>query len=333
MELCLYDREHGYYTREIRGIGSTGDFSTAASLSPQLGRSVAAWINDHAAAHTQLIELGAGTGELARATQNALRRNFAFTSWERIRRPCSGLLRYHIIERSPSLQSRQRKLLGRRARWHERIEEALIHAKGQALIFSNELVDAFPVRVFRNDLPWSELFLSLERGSIQEQWRPAASLPHSTVFSHRWEQGQVVEVHEAYHHWLREWLSAWDSGQLLTIDYGGSAREIYNRRLTGSRRAYYHHERLSGVDLYRLPGRQDLTADVNFDDLITWGERLGLRTVNLTTQQNWLAPPAPDDAESLFLTAPQGAGQAFKVLLQEKAPDSSEPRISGPSRD
>ena len=329
MELCLYDKAHGYYTSNIRDIGSSGDFSTSATLFPHLGRALAAWILEDTAGHKQLIELGAGTGELARITQNALRRQFSFTPWERIRRIGSRPLRYNIVESSPTLRTLQRKSLGRRARWHDGIAEALLRAGGKALIFSNELVDAFPVRVFRNDSPWSELFLSLEHGTILERWQPAGPLPDSTVFSHSWDRGQVVEVHESYHHWLQDWLKDWHEGQLLTIDYGGSAPDIYHRRPAGSRRAYYHHERLTGSDLYRLPGRQDLTADVNFEDLTAWGEQLGLRRVALDLQEKWLAPFCPDPASAQVLTSPERAGQAFKVLLQERIPKRPNPGISG----
>ncbi len=76
-----------------------------------------------------------------------------------------------------------------------------------------------------------------------------------------------------------------------------------------------------GPDLYVLPGRKDLTADVNFDDLVHWGEQLGLQTVAFRTQRAFLLPHL--DANKLsatdhFLLDPQGAGSAFKVLVQRK---------------
>ena len=325
MELCLYDGDHGYYSSNIRGIGSTGDFSTSATLSSQLGRSLAAWISACPGINDQLIELGAGTGELARATRNALRGPSAFTAAGLLRRVRRKSHRYNIVERSPSLREAQQKTLGRQARWHNSLEEALLQANGKALIFSNELVDAFPVRVFRNDDPWSELFLSRRESAICECWQPAEALPSSTAFAGPWADGQVVEVHESYHQWLQKSLSGWKEGQILTIDYGGSGREIYQRRPEGTRRAYYHHERLTGQDLYRLPGRQDLTADVNFDDLIAWGEEMGLHTVKLTTQEDWLKAFRADPAMAGYLTSPYGAGEAFKVLLQEKTTGPAQP--------
>ena len=57
---------------------------------------------------------------------------------------------------------------------------------------------------------------------------------------------------------------------MLTIDYGGAAEDIYHRRPRGTIRAYLLQHRLEGPAVYENPGRQDLTADVNFTDLIEW---------------------------------------------------------------
>ena len=68
-----------------------------------------------------------------------------------------------------------------------------------------------------------------------------------------------------------------------------------------------------------MPGHQDLTADVNFDDLVRWGEQLGLETVSLDTQAEFLdLDPDTLGPEDRFLTDPDGAGGAFKVLVQAK---------------
>ncbi|MFM1559025.1 MAG: SAM-dependent methyltransferase [Roseibacillus sp.] len=317
MELALYDHGHGYYHSGV-AIGRRGDFATSATLSDTLGRALAAWILEHEPAH--LIEVGAGTGQLARAILQPLG-GHALRRWG-LPNPFRRGLTYHIVERSPRLQAEQRKLLGRSVRWHRTLEDALEAAGGSATIFSNELVDAFPVRVFRRDDQWQELHLVLEDGQITEDWRSCHRLPVSTLFEESWPAGQRLEVHESYRQWLAAWLPRWNSGQLLTIDYGGAPTEIYHRAPAGSLRAYSHHERLVGLELYTLPGRRDLTADVNFDDLVSWSEALGIETVSLATQRGFLLPHlAPNDlsAADRFLTDPDGAGTAFKVLLQKRS--------------
>jgi SAM-dependent MidA family methyltransferase len=273
-----------------------------------------------------VIEVGPGSGQLARAIL-------------RLSRP-PGLLRhlrpppftYHLVERSPILREQQRRLLGRTARWHQCVEDALTATDGHAFLFSNELIDAFPVRVFRCDgtvpdgtgpeaASWSELHLQLAARQLAETWLPSGTLPDSAVFSHQWPAGQRVEVHESAHDWLARWQTHWKSGELLTIDYGGHSPDLYRRAPAGTLRAYYHHERLTGPDVYTLAGRRDLTADVNFDDLQRWGDSLGLRTHSLITQRDFLFPHLDPDHSSVadrFLTDADGPGTSFKVLRQRK---------------
>ena len=73
-------------------------------------------------------------------------------------------------------------------------------------------------------------------------------------------------------------------------------------------------------------GRQDVTADVNFTDLIAWGESLGWSTGKFATQREFLLEHAmglearaSSDATVSFLLDEHGAGTAFKVLVQRPA--------------
>ena len=318
MELALYDPEHGYYACNV-SLGPRGDFSTSATLSPLLARAISAWIAAGQPAH--VIEIGAGTGALARSIlglrgwRGALRRL--------TRHSPSRPFRYHIVECSPTLRANQERLLGRMVTWHDTIADALADTAGEAFLFSNELVDAFPVRIFQQTKgAWLELHLRSTQGQLAEEWLAPDSLPDSSAFARSWPDRQRVEVHASYREWLASWQPAWRKGQLLTIDYGGSPDEIYHRRPAGTFRAYYHHTRTVGPEACTLPGRRDLTTDVNFDDLIRWGERLGIETRSLITQREFLLPHCdqPSDADH-FLLDEAGAGSAFKVLSQQKGGD------------
>ena len=74
------------------------------------------------------------------------------------------------------LAALQRKLLGRRAHWHATPAVALAACGGRAVIFSNELVDAFPVRRFQLAADgWRELAVACDAaGQVSESLLPPA---------------------------------------------------------------------------------------------------------------------------------------------------------------
>jgi len=296
MREALYHPQFGYYTAGIRGIGRRGDFTTWPVLHDSLARAIAHWaLENKPPGRWHLIEIGAGTGELAAGVLRAI------GWWNRPR--------YHIVDVSAPLRAEQQKRLGRKATWHNFMAEALNACDGAALIFSNELADAFPCRIFqKHDAAWRELALHIDDGRIIESWREAP-LPESTVFDHEWPDGQRVEVQESYQHWQQEWLPFWKSGSMLTMDYGDNCPALYHRRPQGTLRAYAHHQRLEGSGAYAGFGTRDLTVDVNFSDL-----------------QKWAGPGAKFSTLSEFLTRQRaadvpslaGAGEAFKVLVQSR---------------
>lgn len=258
MSRALHDPVRGYYARNIRGIGARGDFTTAPHLSEAPAKAIATWLT-RALRKTKtrhVIEIGPGLGIL---TAQVIRRLPLLT---RLRTT------FHLVESSRALAEQQKALFGNRVSHHTSILDALQSCSGKAVIFSNELVDAFPVRVFRKTPEaWQELALD---GSMNEVLLPPAELPPSSVFSIEFKQGQTVEVHDAYRIWLESWLPFWKRGEMLTIDYGDTVENLYQRRPQGTLRAYLLHQCLNGSAVFDNPGLQDLTADVNFTDITKW---------------------------------------------------------------
>ena len=98
-----------------------------------------------------LIEIGPGEGKLAAAVMKSLPWHVRWKT------------RLHLVETSGPLAEIQRKSLGGRATWHDSPAAALAACGGKAVIFSNELVDAFPVRKFQKTIDgWRELAVSFE---------------------------------------------------------------------------------------------------------------------------------------------------------------------------
>lgn len=300
MHAALHDPARGYYAKNIHHVGSRGDFSTSATLAPAFAKAISSWCQ-HALTESScrhLIELGPGNGNLAAAILSHLPRR---------KRP-----QLHLVERSAPLRAIQQATIGRRrAHWHHSIEDALTACRGHAVLFSNEFFDAFPARRFRLDPSgWTEQWIT----PTSSEWRPAPSLPESTLFDQSWPPGQIIEVHESCQQWLQQLAGHWHHGRMLAIDYGATAEKLYHRQPHGSLRAYFHHQRLTGPECFHHPGHQDLTCDINFSDLISWSKPFASPR-SLTTQTEFLAPHLdPSHPADQFIADPHGAGNAFLCL-------------------
>lgn len=306
MQTALHDPVRGYYARHIRAVGGArGDFTTVPmQWEGVLARAIARWATTamKKTGCRHLIEIGPGEGVLMRD----------------VRRHLPWLTRlggdFHLVETSPVLIERQRQTLGSHANWHTSMKEAMHACGGRAIIFSNEFIDAFPVRVFqKHESGWRELELELDVHSrvCRECWRDDPALPDSSSFSQNHSVGQRIEVHDACRRWLAEWLPLWRAGEMLTIDYGATAERIYHRRPAGTLRGYLLQHRVTGPEIYQNIGRQDLTADVNFTDLAGWATPWCVSAepkplADFLHQTH--APPELLDIE--------GAGGAFLALTQ-----------------
>ncbi len=342
LQAALHDREHGYYARRaaIGSASGAGDFTTAGQFHPALAIAIARWASRHRRSvlngnHWHVIEVGPGTGALAG--------NFCRHLPWRARRG----LHYHLVESSPVLMERQQQLLGTGSQaarrwplgfkiafhWHRDLVSALEHAGGAALIFSNELVDAFPAVLLRaTGSQWQEIFLEPHGDTLREvaadcRADVASRLARypASVWDSPWRDrpSQQVEIHLAYAQWWESWAAAFARGRLLTIDYGNHVEQLYHRRPRGTLRAYFHRQRFEGASCFERFGQQDLTCDVNFTDLEQWGSQLGFANLRLATQAEFIAefwPPATRlarrDLRLAFLLDPARMGEAVQVLEQ-----------------
>ncbi len=309
MELALYHEEEGYYCAHIQEIGERGDFSTSATMSPLPGRRLVAHWRECCHLFNRrlpIIEIGGGNGSMAISIAHEL----GFLGRLRVR--------YYMVERSPSLRKLQALAGGNFVRVFPDMETALRHCGGTAFIFCNELPDAFPARqfIYRSGR-WSELGVSVQDGQPVELPRPCAQLPVSSAWTQWGSEGQVIEVHESYRKWYTQWQPAWKAGAFVTIDYGATNDRIYYRKPHGSLRGYKAHILLDKEHILSLAGHCDITADVNFTDLMSLARCYPNDVVTLSTQRDYLLPCAElTNALDRHLTDEVGAGSHFLVLSQ-----------------
>jgi SAM-dependent MidA family methyltransferase len=106
---------------------------------------------------------------------------------------------------------------------------------------------------------------------------------------------------------------------MLTIDYGDQLTAQSRLPIRGTLRSYWKHQRFTGREIYARFGKQDITADVNFSDLIRWGEELSYKNSWVMKQSMFISSigsGATSSQKNLenFMTE---ASQHFLVLEQK----------------
>ena len=332
VELSLFHPEHGYYSSGKARIGKKGDFYTAPSVHRSFGETVSRFLAEASllleGESFTVVEFGASGGQLAFDILEALSLNHP------------GLYSktdYVMSEASPAaVLAAQQRLEGHRGRvrWIDGLQE-IGKDSFRGVVIANEFLDSLPFhRLKSNGGEIREIFLSLKDGEIEEVLRNPETegiYDFSKRYLDGYAQGEEAEACLLAGKWLAEVGTALQKGFVLSIDYGSLSPELYSPgRRKGTFRCFYRHELSS--DPYARVGEQDITADVNFSELIRVGDTLGLATVEYTTQGQFLVdwgildifktydkPQNQGDrlaAKTLFM--PEFMGRRFKVLLQSK---------------
>lgn len=347
MELALYHPQFGYYMRPpedgTERIGWSGDFYTSSDVHSILGQALAQQARQvdtllgHPTPFT-VVEMGAGKGSLARDFLRA-----ALAQQDSL----SERLRYVLIERSPAMREFQRHNLAPwlntagLVAWVENLD-ALAPQSVTGLLFSNELVDAFPVhRIQIAEGEARELFVDYHDGKFVEVMRPPSSI-QLAVYLRRLNvtlpEGYRTEINLFAQEWMKQVAQTLDRGVVLTIDYGHTAQDFYGPdRPRGTFLCYYHQMTLE--DPFERIGLQDMTAHVDFSSLATVGRDAGLSVTGFTNQMSFLVglgvedmiaqlqPDSPEFRAAIHLLKPDGMGRTFKILVQHKG--MAQPTLDG----
>ncbi|MDX8381827.1 MAG: SAM-dependent methyltransferase [Ghiorsea sp.] len=336
MQAALYEPKLGYYESE-EVFGQSGDFTTASSMGSWLSLGLLdtiqkSWEALGKPTHWSLIEQGGGNGELMCNVLDALQSQNLMPT------------QVFAVEASTQLQQRQSQICKSRG-FDVQVVKKLkdIPKLETAIMYSNELPDAFPVQSFKFDN--NQI---IQRGVDWDGqkfiWTALSSLdlPISDEIQKQWPDDYVSEFNPHLQSWQTDISQTFERGVVLTIDYGYTAKEYYRpQRIEGTLMGHYQHQIVNDV-LQLSPGVCDITAHVDFSWLKKVGELVGLDSVAYTTQGAWLAQsesvqqqlqklaanPSVDNIAQIThakrLMLPTGMGESFKLLIQSKGLDNGE---------
>lgn len=347
MRECLYHPVHGYYSQpESRRFA---DYYTSVDVHPIFGRLLARqfaemWEQLGEPAEFWIVEAAAGTGRL---TGQIL--DFA-----RVKLPkFYQAVCYFAVERSPARCDQIAIKVAPHIAEGRCTAAMEIPARiPMGCVFSNELLDALPVyRVVKADGMLREVFVICDGGGFGEALLPLSTCAIGEYFTaQRIEliDGQQGEAGLEACDWILEVGRRLERGFVLTIDYGHEAADLYDaQHIAGTTLAYANHR--ASEEYYAAPGKQDLTAHVNFTALKQWGQRSGLEPLGLVPQMAFLlALGQRNDFADLYdegmdetgrvrarlqlktLVFPEGMGERFQVLIQQKgAPEAKLTGLAG----
>ncbi len=363
MELCLYDPDLGYYSRNAEQFGKAGDFYTSSDVHAVFGRLLARqfeemWRALGSQAQIEILELGPGRGLFA---QDVL-------DWSEKKFPdFFRALHYRLVETSPVLRKRLQATLERHFAAgktslcsssstlgegttsvvpNKAAFARVLAPEVPVIVFANEFFDALPVEVIS---PQGELSLSEKDGRLVETWSSAS--PEALEFLDRYsvhpEDGERIEASLIAQRYMPLIAATVKRGFMIAIDYGYTRQEQLAGRHRGTIATYRQHS--ESANPYEAPGEQDLTAHVNFTALAAAAEQGGMKVQPLLTQSQFLLGIGehnqfadafeecrlPQERAKValqlkHLITPTGMGESFHVFIASKDIDTVQvSRLSG----
>jgi len=319
MDLCLHDRQHGYYATRP-GLGS--DFITAPEISQVFGELIGLWVAHEWRAmgspgRFALVEIGPGRGTLMADILRATKHIPGFTE----------ALNLNFIEQSPVLR---RHLTTQFTAFHPGFLDQLENVPTDLPVFviANEWLDCLPVQQYvRAGETWHERVIGLTDTDdlafgLSELVAPLTPdlQPEQSAFELQPGLKTLIETLDV--------ILAQTSGRALFIDYGPA-----NAAPIDTLRSYQNGRQINPL---AAPGASDLTCDVDFDRVRRLAASGAMQAHGPTSQSqfllslgaetrlNQLAEQHPNEADELYagvkrLVDPAEMGERFQAVCLSSA--------------
>ena len=277
IEESLYNKKFGYYMKRDP-FGKKGDFITAPNISVMFSEMIAIWVVsfwEHLKCPKQfnLIELGAGNGEMMKVLLNT------FNKFPNFKNACN----VNILERSTLLKKIQKKTIGHNnIRWLKNLNEL---NNFPSIFIANEFFDALPIKQFiKKKNKWHERYIKF----INDEKLEYLDIPFhmqklekklNFKISYNQEFIEYSPLAVEYLQKITNKIKLFNGGILL-IDYGYVNKKMKNTLQAISRHKY--SKILSDV------GNSDITYNINFHLISKITCRLGSINSLTTTQKKFL---------------------------------------------
>tara|TARA_Y100000741_G_scaffold7601_1_gene6417 strand:+ start:241 stop:1287 length:1047 start_codon:yes stop_codon:yes gene_type:complete len=254
IEWALYDKDFGYYMKK-NPFGKEGDFITAPNITRLFSEIVAIWVitfwkSIGSPKKFNLIELGAGSGEMMKVITETLK-NFP---------ECFNACKFIIHEKSNFLKNEQKKnLYLEKISWIQNIKKINSHP---TIFLANEFFDAIPIKqFFKKKDGWVERFVdikSLKEVKFIDQKMNIKELEIKLKFEISKNQ-DIIEYSPNTFKYLKTIcdLIKKNNGGILIIDYG-----YLDTKMHDTLQAINNHKYSNVLENV---GNTDITYNINFN--------------------------------------------------------------------
>ena len=274
---CLYDKKNGYYMNK-NPFGINGDFTTAPNISILFSEMIAIWTisfweNLGSPKKFNLVELGAGNGEMMKIMIKSFKKFPSFI----------GSCNIVIHEKSPSLIKKQMaNIKFKNIKWVSSLKEI---NNLPSIFLANEFFDAIPIKQFlKLKNVWFEKFVHTSNKnnlSFVNEKIDIKILEKKTHFKISKKQNfiEYSPLGTKYIMNIFKFIKE-NKGGLLIIDYG-----YFSKKMKDTLQAI-HKKKYSKV-LENI-GKSDITYNINFYYIKKMAQKIKKLNVSFTSQKKFL---------------------------------------------
>ena len=253
INFALYNKKKGYYMQK-NPFGIEGDFITAPNISRMYSEMIAIWIlgfweNLKTPKKINLVELGAGNGEMMKIFLDTFKKFPAFL----------GSCNIFIYEKSPKLKRIQKNKLGReKVNW---ISDLRKIKKFPTIFIANEFFDSIAIKQFiKKKSFWFERYVNFKnpkKAFFYEKKFKMKKFEKEINYNISKDQ-KFIEYSLDGINYLKKIskIVKKNNGGLLLIDYGYMEKKMKNTLKSISN--HKHSSVLKNI------GKSDITHNINF---------------------------------------------------------------------